>query len=185
MIKNTKGQSKLMKSLRENEIEESKLFNENVLVKENFFFCTICTKFSSITKLRAKSHILSCGKTKKKSIPKKIIRCLECEESFASKKELEIHHRKEHICQTYTCSSCLKTFNRRQSYMRHLQSHQQSPKLKCPVVLCEKFFRYNCDLSRHIKTHNKPPVMTIERRSSVEELVDYAVDLEERRIVVQ
>ena len=76
--KNQKSQSKLMKSLRENEIEENKLFLEHVEVKENFYFCKVCNKFSSATKMRTKTHVLSCGKIKKMGRPRKLSKCLLC-----------------------------------------------------------------------------------------------------------
>ena len=175
------SQSKLMKSLRENEIEENKIFHENIVVKENFFFCKICNRFSSTTKMKAKSHVLSCSKNKKQGRPGKLAKCLECDDTFSSKTDLEKHHRQEHLCQLYSCTICLKKFNRRQSYLRHLQAHREPPKLKCPIGLCEKVFRYNCDLSRHMKTHNKPPVNLTKFKAATNEWIDFEVDLEEKR----
>ena len=157
------------------------MFEENIEIKENFFFCKICSNFSTTTKMRARSHVLSCGKIKKKGRPLKLSNCLQCDQKFYSRKELELHHRENHTSQSYTCSNCLKSFNRRSSYLRHLQSHKETPKLKCPLGTCEKAFRFKCDLARHMKTHNKPPPTSFDSKVKTD-LAEYQVELEEGMI---
>ena len=180
--KSQKSRTKLMKSLQEDEMDGNKLFQENVSIREGCFFCKICNRFSTTTKMRAKSHVLSCGKIKKKGRPKKVLKCLQCTDTFGTKKKLDQHHRKDHACQVYTCSTCQRTFGRRHSYLRHLRVHKEAPKLKCPIGLCEKKFRYKCDLARHIKTHNKVPVKAFDNETLAEETTDYEIDLEESRM---
>ena len=178
-----KVKTKLLKSLQEDEIESNKLFAEKIEVRHTFFFCKSCNKFSTTTKMRAKSHAVSCGKTKKKGRPVKVSKCVQCDQKFASRKELLRHHRIEHNSQTYTCSKCLKTFTRRHSYMRHIRSHREAPQLKCMFGMCVKVFRYKCNLDRHTKTHYKPSVKTFESGVEVCNMIDFEVDLEEKRIV--
>ena len=78
--KSQKSRTKLMKSLQEDEMDGNKLFHENVSIREGCFFCKICNKFSTTTKMRAKSHVLSFRKIKKKGRPKfvpaMILNCL-------------------------------------------------------------------------------------------------------------
>ena len=140
--KKQKATSKLVKSLRDEELEGNKIFQEKVEVKDGFYYCKICSKFSTTTKLIARAHVVSCGKSKRKGRPKKTSECLQCYEKFASIKEMHRHHSKEHSSQTYCCSTCLKTFTRRQAYARHLRSHREIPQMKCH--LCDKVFRYKC-----------------------------------------
>ena len=95
---------KLVKTLREDEAEGNKLFNEKIEVRENFFFCKGCPKFSTASKMKAKCHAISCGKKKKKSRFRKLSPCLLCEQVFESKKFLKIHHKANHFCPSYTFS---------------------------------------------------------------------------------
>ena len=57
---------KLVKTLREDEAEGNKAFNEKITSSENFFFCKNCDKFSTASKMKARCHALGCGKMKKK-----------------------------------------------------------------------------------------------------------------------
>ena len=174
-------QSKLVKTLQEDERENDKLFVEKIEMRDIYFFCKSCN-FSTTTKMRAKTHAVSCGKTKKKVLSKKIISCLECDQTFSSKKELGIHNR-EHATQGYTCSTCLKVMFRRNSYLKHIRSHREPPKLEC--TLCSKVFRFNCDLKRHIETHTKQKKDNIESyncKKVSDDMVNFEIDLEERRV---
>ena len=160
-IKVNKGSKKkrfennVVKSLREQELENGEKFYDNVEIRNSCYHCKICKKFSTITELLAKSHIVLCGKRRKRGRPQKISSCLECSQEFTSLKDLKRHHKKDHICASYTCSSCLHEFTHRPSYIRHIQSHKYLPKLECSVVDCGKTFRYGCDLKRHLVSHAK------------------------------
>ena len=182
--KKQKGTSKLVKSLREEELEGNKIFHLNIEVKNNFFYCKLCAKFSTTTKMIARAHVVSCGQTKKKGRPQKSSECLECNEKFSSVKELHRHHSMEHSSRTYCCSTCLKSFKRRQAYARHLASHREVPRLRCQQ--CSKVFRYKCNLKRHMESHRGPykTVETLrqEEEETPSEFVDFEIDLNERRI---
>ena len=171
--------SKLVKSLQEDELLNMKLFAENIEIKENFFFCKNC-KFSTTTQTRAQTHAVTCRKTRKKGRPVKVSLCLECDQKFSKHKDL-LHHNREHFSKSYTCSICLKVTTRRHSYLRHLKSHKEPPKLQC--TLCPKTFRYNSNLNRHIKTHMKPLNDHLEQSVKPgDNMINFEVDLEEKRI---
>ena len=181
MTKNT-GNSKLVRSLQEDEIEANKLFVENIEVKEGYFFCKVCSKFSCSTKMRAKSHAVSCGKTKKKGRPSKSCKCLYCDKVFPSRKEL-INHNRIHSSLEYTCSTCHETFSRHNSYLRHIRSHSQPKSLKCNS--CAKEFRYKFNLKRHMKVHSKVSSSVAVSKpldnTEIESEDVYEIDLEEIR----
>jgi hypothetical protein len=145
-------------TLREQQLDNERKFKDNAEKKDGGFTCKICRKFSSITELLVQAHIISCSKRskRKKGQPMKKSTCLECGKEFPSKKDLKIHHKREHICEVYTCSTCLKQFAHRPAYVRHIQSHSKfRPKLVCSVLGCEKGFRFACDLKRHLASHLK------------------------------
>ena len=147
----------VVRSLREEDLDNYQKFNDHVESKDGGFSCKVCKKFSSITKLLAMCHVTSCLKRsnkQKKGRPMKKCSCLECGQEFSSKKDLKSHHRKEHICDFYTCSTCLKQFDRMPSFVRHIRSHKNVSKLSCTVAGCEKAFRYGCDLRRHLSSHS-------------------------------
>ena len=152
-----------VQSLREQEVENDRKFMEFVETKDGGFSCNICGKFSSITKLLVRSHVVLCSSNRKSGAkikrrrgqPPKKSKCVECGEEFQSKRDLNLHHRKEHVCEKYTCSTCLRQFSQRAAYVRHIKSHTSSNKLGCSVAGCGKTFRYNCDLKRHLATHSR------------------------------
>ena len=177
--KKQKGASKLMRSLRDDEVQGNKCFQENIDVRDGFFYCKICSKFSTTTKLQARAHVLSCGKARKKGRPTKCSTCLQCNEKFGSKQEMHKHHFREHSSQSYCCSTCHRTFTRRQAYARHLVVHKEPPQLQCPEPGCKKVFRYKCDVKRHFATH-KAVVHVV--KSDEEDQVDFEIDLEEKKV---
>ena len=149
-----KPPKKILKTLREDELEGCKKFAENIEKRKNVFYCKKCI-FSTMTELLARAHVRSCGKSSKKGRPKKLSPCLECGLEFSSMKVLRKHHRKEHICGQYICSTCLRQFTHRPAYIRHIKIHRELPHLECPKTGCEMKFRYNCNLNRHIAVHSK------------------------------
>ena len=179
-----KGTSKLVRSLQEDESEGFKKFNENIEVKDGYFFCKICSKFSSTTKLLAQSHVVKCGTYKKKGRPVKKSECLYCGEKFSSLKDMHAHHFRNHANPEYSCSTCQKSFKRRQAFRRHLVIHKEQPKLPCPHDGCNKVFRYNCDLKRHIQTHRrpKPSFETLVEEGVECDFTNFEVDLNELQI---
>ena len=174
------GNSKLVRSLQEDEVEANKLFAENIEEKEDYFFCKVCSKFSCTTKMRAKSHAVSCGKTKKKGRPTKVCKCLYCDKVFSSRKDL-IYHNRIHSSLEYTCSTCLDTFTRHNSYLRHIRSHNESKSWKCES--CAKEFRYKFNLKRHMKVHSKGSAAVFKPLAKIQEESEdvYEIDLEEIR----
>ena len=149
--KQRNGQSHLVKSLFEDEQNNDKRFSENIEVREGYFFCRKCD-FTATKKCQARTHSSTCGSKRKRGLSVKVHKCLDCDKTFNSK-ALLISHNKEHGVIGYKCSICMKTIFRRQSYQRHVKSHQEPPKKQCDV--CDKIFRYNYDLKRHKTTHFK------------------------------
>ena len=67
-----------MKTLREDEEAGNKAFAEKILVEDGFFFCKVCKKMLTVSKMRW-CHTVTCGKSKKKnldSVKFHIVRCL-------------------------------------------------------------------------------------------------------------
>ena len=178
--KKQKSTSKLVKSLRDQELEGNKIFQETIEVKDSFYYCKKCSKFSTTTLLLAKAHVVSCGKIRKQGRPTKHSDCPECSKRFSSVKEMHKHHLSEHASQNYCCSTCLKTFTRRQAYSRHLLSHRELPRLKCPH--CEKIFRYQYNLKRHIRTHSDKVKAVQMPDENEADTVSFETNLEEKRI---
>ena len=150
--------TKLVKTLQEDESEMIKLFSEKIDSNGSFYFCKSCDKFSTVSKMKAKSHAVFCGKVKKAGRPAIHCKCLECDATFLSRKELLLHSR-THLRPQYSCSKCLKTFNWKPSYIRHLRSHEEPPQLKCED--CGKTFRYKSNLKRHKAIHTKAPIEVV------------------------
>ena len=96
-VEKKKGNPKLIRSLREDELKANKIFAENIEVRESYFYCKICSKFSTTTKLLAKVHVTKCGKYKKKGRPTKKSECPQCSEMFSSIKEMHKHHFEEQV----------------------------------------------------------------------------------------
>ena len=88
-------QSKKIKSLQEDMIESIKAFEEKIVMRDSFYFCK-CSKFSTSTKMKARSHTILCGKKKSMGRPMKSSKCLECSQNFPSRKYLLKHQRNDH-----------------------------------------------------------------------------------------
>ena len=175
----TKAQSTVVKTLQEDEIQGIKKFKEFIEEKEKFFFCKICKTFSTATKMRAKTHVLTCGQSKRKNKPVRSFVCMVCDEKFSFKTHLDKHHAATHSHSSYTCTKCLKVFQRRNSYLQHLKRHKEKPECICTDVSCGKIFRYKSDLNRHMKTHNKKPLQTDFECEYSEDWRRFAIDLDE------
>ena len=78
-------------------------------------------------------------------------RCLVCDKSKNSKKELNDHHRKEHS--SVTCPTCGKEFATADSYQRHCYIHRTPAQHKCNI--CDKILPFDSDLQRHMKSHTE------------------------------
>ena len=178
--KKKRGGNNVVKTLREEELENQKAFKEYVEVKDGSFHCRICKKFSSLSELLAKSHVVSCGKRRKRGRPLKISTCLECGQEFTSITDLKIHHKRKHICESYTCSVCLKNIKHRPSYIRHIQSHKFLPTLDCSVSGCGKTFKYRCNFKRHLLTHSRSKIMEEKAAAIKTKTKEFEVELEEK-----
>ena len=178
--KKKRGGNNVVKTLREEELDNQKAFKEHVEVKDGIFHCRICKKFSSLTELLAKSHVVSCGKRRKRGRPLKISTCLECGQEFTSITDLKIHHKRKHICESYTCSVCLKNIKHRPSYIRHIQSHKFLPTLECSVSGCGKTFKYRCNFKRHLLTHSRSKIMEEKAAAIKTKTREFEVELEEK-----
>lgn len=85
------------------------------------------------------------------------ITCLECGKTSTSNEVFIEHYRTEHMYHgdggVFHCKLCMKTFVSSHSFIAHLQDmHQRLQFHAC--VLCDKHFISNCDLQRHLITHD-------------------------------
>ena len=154
-IKSKPALPRIVKTLREDEVNGNKAFTDKIEVKDAFFYCKSCSEFSTASKLKARCHALSCGKKNPKTRIRKLSPCLLCEEIFKNKSLLHLHNKTFHPSQSYTCSTCGKKFTMRQNYKRHLATHEEKVELVCPVARCSKTFSTKSNLTRHLKKMHK------------------------------
>ena len=154
IIKNKEKRAR--KTLQEDQIEVSKKFHEKIIDHNPGFTCRLC-KFSTGILLKAKTHAVSCGETRKKSLKKKELPCSECELKFRSKKALVKHFRQVHQMSSYKCSKCSKSYKNRKSYTLHLKQHDTEFVSKFQCDHCNYKTRDNWCLNRHkeLKHPNK------------------------------
>ena len=90
---------------------------------------------------------------KKKAINKRrSFRCSECNEVKRTIKELNIHHRENHNPQI--CGICNGSFKLASSLTRHMYDHNE-PKLNCDQ--CDYKCQFESELQTHKITHRKNP----------------------------
>ena len=154
-IKSKPALPRIVKTLREDEVNGNKAFTDKIEVKDAFFYCKSCSEFSTASKLKARCHALSCGKKNPKTRIRKLSPCLLCEEIFKNKSLLHLHNKTFHPSQSYTCSTCGKKFTMRQNYKRHIAIHAGKTELVCPVAQCRKTFNRKSNLTRHKKKMHK------------------------------
>lgn len=100
--------------------------------------------------------------------------CKVCQRWFTTSYELEAHARsKSHA--TYTCDKlgCSRKYCRRDSYVRHMASHHNSPKYQCSICM-EKSFKRRDHLLQHIRSAhmvNTPQLPTCKRPKQMQLLL--------------
>ena len=102
----------------------------------------------------AKTHAITCGKTKQQARKRpRAHKCTECEEIFSTKVSLDHHFKMSHVTSTYLCSHCGKVCGTRNKYMNHLRIHDEKyiSKFKCDV--CDFKAKSNWHLKRHRSLH--------------------------------
>ena len=144
-----KPKKNLIKTLRENELEINKKFEENMQFKDGIYQCKVCCKFVTSVLLTAKCHAFSCGAIRKKGRPPTSSKCNDCFQKFSSKKELYKHYIAAHHVVNYICSQCQKEFKIRRNYVKHIFVHNKKKSLKkkfiCYYSVCEKSFHFFLD----------------------------------------
>ena len=150
--------NKLVQTLRDNEEQVLKKFQEKIRLKEDAYNCCVCEVFITRCLLIAKNHAYHCGELKKRNNKKLVVslKCNNCEEKFSSRKDLADHFKSVHRRVNYSCSKCSKMFKYRKNYRKHLEIHKskESPKQeKCPE--CGKTFQFRSYLNRHLKMHTR------------------------------
>ena len=142
-------------ALRESEMAANEAFAEKIVVNiDNSFSCKDCPLFATKIRLLARSHALSCGRKKMAGRRAKQWSCDQCDQLFSGKKELVEHIHRSHSQPQYQCSVCLKKFQYRKSYRRHLMIHSNEPGVvACPH--CPKTFRFNSYMKRHVDRVHK------------------------------
>lgn len=105
-----------------------------------------------IRKSGASKHPSSAQKSKGKKELIKI--CALCSKQFASNKELENHHDRNHRkIADQKCTKCAKSYTCKSSLQLHFRRKHTTPQFKCPKALCRAKFAIRGDLNQHIKRH--------------------------------
>ncbi|CAL1611436.1 unnamed protein product [Knipowitschia caucasica] len=80
--------------------------------------CTVCDQtFAGLAELRAHK--------KEKHTQKKAHPCEECEESFVSRPQLDVHMSRVHAAGRFACSVCGKSFGRERTLKAHEKTHTE------------------------------------------------------------
>ena len=179
-----KKQSKLVKTLRENEEMVLKKFAEKIYQKDDVYHCNVCDLFVTRCQLIAKNHAFHCGDLVQKNSRKSVsIKCNHCEEKFGSKKDLNEHFKLHHQQVHYSCSICSKKFKYRENYAKHLAVHRSKEKTKhefCPH--CGKSFHFKCYMKRHLKTHMETLLRNRKQLKLCEEFTDLALEVNQEEV---
>ena len=124
-----------------------------------------------------------------------IYKCLICEKSFYSAKNLRRHYDSIHISQSQkvklqnshqtTCNKCGRPCFNSSSLKRHELTHKNTTtkeKLQCTVMSCTKTFSRNENLRRHIETqHNPRKRSNISHMDLNEKLKNFSKECEEAK----
>ena len=80
--------------------------------------------------------------------------CSECETTFRKVKHLKYHKETVHSSErTYKCEECGNTYKRGSHLRRHVQNSHSPLQLKCTWEDCDKMFRGQEQLRKHLKRH--------------------------------
>merc|ERR1712227_978397 len=111
---------------------------------EKPFICDVCgSSFRIVSQLQ--THITKIHAKIKNH------RCLVCEKTFFTKRELVEHTRTHTGEKPYQCQVCDKRFAHQGSLRTHMTAHTGERPYKCD--LCEMTFTQSSNLSRHKLTH--------------------------------
>lgn len=152
-------EKKARRTLLEDQREVNKKYSEKIIEQNLGYTCRMCD-FATGIYLKAKTHAVSCGSKRKKSV-KKIIDCQQCEDKFKGKAELHKHFQRVHQSASYKCSKCGRSYKLRKSYMLHLKSHDSEflDRFKCKV--CDYKTRDNWLLERHMQKKHSDKVKNL------------------------
>jgi KRAB domain-containing zinc finger protein len=79
--------------------------------------------------------------------------CVKCGESFAGKRDLKRHEKRERLEKDFVCDICQASFQDGSKLKDHMGIHTGNKRHFCRT--CGKAFRFSSGLSRHRKTHEK------------------------------
>ena len=81
------------------------------------------------------------------------VKCPNCHMDFATENSMKKHKYNHVLGQRFPCEDCNKTFAFKSQLNTHRIRHRRNPSYKCMHKNCDRWFAYEWDLNKHVKTH--------------------------------